>query len=213
MGRWIMTNRVYEGIDGVAEPAESNAMSISPDRIEQAIQHLRSQKVLLDADLAMLYGVPTKVLNQAVKRNRKRFPPDFMFQLTQEEYVSLNSTCGMRSQIVTASKKRNVRHLPYAFTEQGVSMLSSVLGSDRAIQVNIAIMRAFVRLRELLASNRELSRRLDDLEARYDEQFRGVFEAIRQLMSPPAPPPKKRIGFNVGEARGRYVYRKPAVAR
>ena len=172
---------------------------IPAERIERSILLIRGQKVMLDSDLAELYGVPTKAFNQAVKRNAKRFPEDFMFQLTPEEadglrsqFVTLNE--GMRSQFVTASK-RNIRYLPYAFTEQGVAMLSSVLNSDRAIEVNIAIMRAFVRLRELLSSHKDLARRLDELERNYDEKFRVVFEAIRQLMTPPPAPKRRRIGF------------------
>ena len=149
--------------------------------------------MLLDADLANLYAVSTKALNQAVKRNLSRFPDDFMFRLTSEETKELN-----RSQIVTGSQKhRDPRFPPFAFTEQGVAMLSSVLRSERAVQVNIAIMRAFVRLRELLSSNADLARRLDELEKKYDAQFKIVFDAIRQLMTPPPNPPKKRIGFHV----------------
>jgi len=137
---------------------------------------IRAEKVLLDADLADLYGVTTKVLNQAVKRNLERFPADFMFQLTTEEWES------MRSQTVTASR-RNIGAMPYAFTEQGVAMLSSVLRSQRAVEVNIAIMRTFVQLRRLMDSNRDLARRIEAMETRYDEQFSQVFDAIKQLIS------------------------------
>ncbi|OQW88338.1 MAG: DNA-binding protein [Rhodoferax ferrireducens] len=137
---------------------------------------IRAEKVLLDADLADLYGVTTKVLNQAVKRNLERFPADFMFQLTTEEWES------MRSQTVTASR-RNIGAMPYAFTEQGVAMLSSVLRSQRAVEVNIAIMRTFVQLRRLMDTNRELARRIEAMETRYDEQFSQVFDAIKQLIS------------------------------
>ncbi len=137
---------------------------------------IRAEKVLLDTDLAGLYGVTTKVLNQAVKRNLDRFPADFMFQLTTEEWES------MRSQTVTASR-RNIGAMPYAFTEQGVAMLSSVLRSQRAVEVNIAIMRTFVQLRRLMDSNRDLARRIEALETRYDEQFSQVFDAIKQLIS------------------------------
>lgn len=137
---------------------------------------IRAEKVLLDTDLAGLYGVTTKVLNQAVKRNLDRFPADFMFQLTAEEWES------MRSQTVTASR-RNIGAMPYAFTEQGVAMLSSVLRSQRAVEVNIAIMRTFVQLRRLMDSNRDLARRIEALETRYDEQFSQVFDAIKQLIS------------------------------
>jgi flagellar capping protein FliD len=151
---------------------------------------IRGEKVLLDADLADLYGVATKVLNQAVKRNRDRFPADFMFQLTLEEWEGMRSqfvtsypdSSPMKSQIVTASR-RKLTAIPYAFTEQGVAMLSSVLRSQRAVEVNIAIMRTFVQLRRLMDSNRDLARRIDALEARYDEQFSQVFEAIKQLIT------------------------------
>jgi len=152
---------------------------------------------MLDADLARLYGVEVRTLNQAVRRNAARFPADFMFQLTWEE------TERSRSQIVILNKAdgrgRNIKYLPYAFTEQGVAMLSSVLRSERAVQVNVEIMRAFVRLRGLIGHNRELARRLDDLESRYDQQFKVVFDAIRELMTPPAPAPKRRIGFVSGD--------------
>lgn len=153
----------------------------SIERIEKAIYLIRGEKVMLDRDLANLYGVSTAALNQAVRRNLDRFPVDFMFQLTSEEITELN-----RSQIVIGSQKhRDPRSRPYAFTEQGVAMLSSVLRSKRAITVNIEIMRAFVKLRQLLASNTELARRLDELESKYDKQFKIVFVAIRQLMTTP----------------------------
>ena len=160
------------------------------ERIASAIRFLRGQRVLLDSDLADLYGVTTKALNQAVRRNATRFPDDFTFQLTVEEARSL------RSQTVTLKMTRggHRKFRPYAFTEQGVAMLSSVLRSPRAVQVNVEIMRAFVRLRLLLESNADLTRRLLELERRYDGQFKVVFEAIRELMAPPAPAPK-RIGF------------------
>ncbi len=158
------------------------------DRIEKIILLLRRQKVMLDADLAGLYGVETKVLVQAVKRNLERFPEDFMFQLSREEYDNL------RSQSVTSSDWGGRRYPPYAFTEQGVAMLSSVLRSRRAVQVNIEIMRAFIRLRQMLASHAELARKLDALEKKYDAQFKDVFEAIRQLMAPPEPK-RRAIGF------------------
>jgi len=141
---------------------------------------------MLSTDLAELYKVAPKALTQAVKRNMNRFPEDFMFQVTRSEYNSL------KSQFVTLS--RAPRATPYAFTEQGVAMLSSVLRSQRAVQVNIAIMRAFVKLRGILASNRELARRLDAMEKKYDRQFRVVFDAIRELMKPPEKP-RRRIGF------------------
>ncbi len=162
-------------------------------RIEQSILVIRGQKVMLDADLAALYGVETKVLVQAVKRNISRFPEDFMFQLSKEEFDIL------RSQSLTSRSWGGRRYLPYAFTEQGVAMLSSVLRSERAIQVNIQIMRTFVKLRKMLASHEELARKLDALERKYDHQFKKVFDAIRQLMAPPSPEPKRRIGFEVGD--------------
>ena len=170
-----------------------NKKSLIPaDRIEKAILLIRRQKVMLDANLAELYGVETRVLVQAVKRNIERFPEDFMFQLSQEEFAIL------RSQIVTSSDWGGRRYRPYAFTEQGVAMLSSVLRSQRAIQVNIEIMRAFIRLRQMLASHVELARKLDALEKKYDAQFRQVFEAIRQLMAPPEPK-RRPIGFRKGD--------------
>jgi len=157
-------------------------------RIEQAILVVRGQRVMLDADLAALYGVETKALVRAVKRNEDRFPEDFMFQLNRHEFDNL------RCQIGTSSSWGGRRHAPYAFTEQGVAMLSSVLRSKRAVQVNVEIMRTFVRLRRILAENAGLARRLDELEKKYDVQFKFVFDAIRGLMQPPAPK-KKRIGF------------------
>jgi len=170
-----------------------NKKSLIPvDRIEKAILLIRGQKVMLDADLAELYGVETKVLVQAVKRNLERFPEDFMFQLSQEEFAIL------RSQIVTSSDWGGRRYRPYAFTEQGVAMLSSVLRSWRAIRVNIEIMRAFIHLRQMLASHVELARKLDALEQKYDVQFKQVFEAIRQLMAPPEPK-RRPIGFRKGD--------------
>ena len=159
------------------------------ERIAQTILLIRNQKVMLDADLAALYGVETKVLVQAVKRNIDRFPADFMFQLTKQEFDDL------RSQTVTSSWGGR-RYPPYAFTEQGVSMLSSVLRSKRAIQVNIEIMRAFVQLRRMLASHADLARKLSSLEKKYDAQFKVVFDAIRGLMAPPEPKKKREIGFS-----------------
>ncbi len=170
-------------------------ITIAPERIERRILLIRAQKVMLDADLAELYGVETKVLNQAVRRNISRFPEDFMFQLTNEESAVL------RSQIVTSKGGRGGRRYnALAFTEQGVAMLSSVLRSERAIQVNIAIMRAFVKLREMLASHRNLARRLDEMEQNYDAQFKVVFDAIRELMRPPEKP-RRTIGFRSPHAR------------
>jgi hypothetical protein len=146
---------------------------------------------MLDADLAELYGVPTKVFNQQVSRNRDRFPADFMFQLTAAEHRVLRSQC-----VTSKTGRGGRRYLPYAFTQEGVAMLSSVLRSKRAVQVNIAIMRAFVQLREILATHKDLARKLDQMEKKYDAQFKVVFDAIRKLMQPPVPP-KRRIGFEV----------------
>jgi hypothetical protein len=168
----------------------SNTDLISTERIENSIYLIRGEKVMLDRDLAKLYGVTTGALNQAVRRNHERFPEDFMFQLTKAEFAQLNL-----SQIVIGSAKhRDPRLRPYAFTEQGVSMLSSVLRSKRAITVNIEIMRAFVKLRQLLISNAELASRLDKLESKYDKQFKIVFDAIRHLMTAPVRDGKE-IGF------------------
>ena len=169
-------------------------IGIPAESLEGSILLIRSQKVILDRTLAKLYGVSTKVLNQAVKRNPTRFPPDFMFQLTMEEATTLDER--LRSQIVTLKKSRgkNIKYQPYAFTEHGILMLSSVLKSERAVYVNIEIMRTFVRLREILASNVELNQRLDALEQNYKGQFKVVFEAIRQLMGPGSSK-RKPIGF------------------
>ena len=172
-----------------------NNTLIPVERIQQSILFIRGQKVMLDSDLAELYGVATFNLNKAVKRNRKRFPEDFMFQLTKEENECLRFQTG----ISKPAGRGGRRYLPYAFTEQGVAMLSSVLSSDRAVEVNIAIMRAFVKLREILGAHKDLARKLEDIERKlghHDEHFRVVFEAIRQLMIPPPEPVKKqRIGF------------------
>ena len=166
------------------------ALPILSEPVERNILLIRGHRVILDTDLAKLYGVPTKRLNEQVQRNKKRFPSDFMFQLTPEEVGHL------RSQIATLKSGRGQhrKYQPYAFTEQGVAMLSSVLHSERAIQVNIAIMRTFVQLREMISSNKGLARRLNELEKKYDSQFRVVFEAIRELMAEPEPK-VKRIGF------------------
>ena len=170
----------------------SKDSSIIPiERVEQKIYLISGHKIMLDRDLAALYGVETRVLNQAVKRNSARFPSDFMFKLNRDEIMRI-------SQIVISSEQLEIKFSKqvFAFTEQGVAMLSGVLKSPRAIEVNIAIMRTFVKLRQMLASNAELSRRLEELESKYDEQFRIVFEAIRELMIPPEPK-KNPIGFHV----------------
>ena len=164
-------------------------MLASVERIERKILLIRGHKVMLDSDLARLYGVSTKVLNQAVKRNKARFPSDFMLKLSAVEAAVL------RSQFVTSKGRGGRQYRPYAFTEQGVAMLSSVIHSERAIQVNIMIMRAFVRLRQMIASHKNLARRLAELEKKYDSQFKVVFDAIRQLMEPAKPKPR-RIGFH-----------------
>jgi hypothetical protein len=161
---------------------------IPTERIEKCILLLRGQKVILDKDLAALYGVSTKNLNKAVSRNLDRFPDDFMFQLDLQEVINLKFQFG-------TSSWGGTRKLPRAFTEQGVAMLSSVLNSKRAVQVNIEIMRAFVKLRELLASHKDLAFKLAEMEKKYDSQFKVVFDAIRELMTPIEPPSKPRIGF------------------
>ena len=161
---------------------------IPVEMIEKKILLIRGEKVMLDADLAELYGVEVKHLKRQVRRNIDRFPEDFMIELSKEEYESLRRHFG------TLKRGEHSKYLPYAFTEQGVAMLSSVLSSERAVKVNIEIMRAFVRLRQILVSNKDLARKLADMEKKYDEQFRVVFEAIRQLMSPDVPK-KGKIGF------------------
>ena len=174
--------------------------------IERTILFIRGHKIMLDRDLAELYDVPTKVINQAVKRNIRRFPEDFMFRLTDEEtraWWTSRVSAHLRSQSVTLKRGQHIKYRPYAFTEHGILMLSSVLKSEKAIQVNIAIMRTFVRLREMLASNADLARKLDALEKKYDHQFRIVFEAIRQLLKPPAAP-RRQIGFRIDEPKILY---------
>lgn len=175
--------------------------SLSLDHLSQRIFLIRGHKVMLDGDLAELYGVPTFRLNEQVKRNRKRFPEDFMFQLTKEEALPLRSHFAI---LKAGGRGRHRKYLPYVFTEQGVAMLSGVLNSERAVEVNIAIMRAFVRLREVLAAHKDLAKRLDEIEERlasHESEFgkqekaiRAVFKTIRQLMAPPAKP-RKPIGF------------------
>ena len=163
-------------------------MTVPMERVENRILSIRGHRVMLDADLAELYGVPTKRLNEAVRRNAARFPEDFMFHLTAEEAETL------RSQFATSNGRGGRRYIPYAFTELGVAMLSSVLNSEQAVQVNIAIMRAFARLRELAASHKNVLRRLDEMERKVDRQFKVVFDAIRALMEPPVKP-RRRIGY------------------
>jgi hypothetical protein len=161
-------------------------VTIPIERLEKAIFLIRGEKVMLDRDLAELYGVETRTLNQSVRRNLERFPPDFMFELTRDEIAGI-------SQFVTSSTLKFSKRVT-VFTEQGVAMLSSVLRSKRALAVNVEIMRTFVKLRRILSSNAELARRLDELEGKYDEQFKVVFDAIRLLMNP-RPLKRKEIGF------------------
>jgi hypothetical protein len=163
---------------------------IPQEIVESKILFIRGRKVMLDKDLALLYEVETKMLNRAIKRNMDRFPDDFMFQLTKEEYAELS-----RYQFGTLKRGHNIKYSPYAFTENGVAMLSSVLNSKRAIHVNIQIMRTFTRIREMLATNAELARKIETLEKKYDTQFKVVFDAIRQLMVLPETK-KGKIGFN-----------------
>ena len=182
---------------------------VPPGRIERRIIVVRGENVMLDDDLARIYGVETRVLVQAVKRSVRRFPPDFMFQLSREEFE------GLRAQLGGANPGRGGRrYLPHAFTEQGVAMLSSVLRSDRAVHVSIEIVRAFVRLRRMAGSIAELRRKVDALEQKYDVQFRMVFDAIRELMAPPAPGEKRRIGFRPEPPDGaRAARRRPVTQR
>jgi phage regulator Rha-like protein len=175
-------------------------LSVPIESIEQRIFLLRGQKVMLSTDLAELYGVQVKALTQAVRRNADRFPDDFAFLLTRKEFTIL------KSQIVTSSWGGLRRALPYAFTEQGVAMLSSVIRSKRAVQMNIAVMRAFVRLRQMLISQQKFADKLKEMESRiegHDEQIHSIFEALRELMQPPDPAPKK-LGFGVRERRATY---------
>jgi hypothetical protein len=165
------------------------AIILKPENVARLVFFIRAEKIMLDTDLARLYGVTTGNLNKAVKRNQGRFPGDFMFQFTEKEMESLIFQSGR-------SKGRGGRrYLPYAFTEQGVAMLASVLNSERAVQVNIAIMRTFVQLRRLMDTNADLARKIEGLEKKYDEKFAVVFAAIKQLIAPPART-RKRIGFH-----------------
>jgi len=188
----------------VVEASVAKRSVVPVERIEGAILVLRGHRVILDKDLAALYGVTTGNLNRAVDRNRERFPEDFMLRLTEEEFSDLIFRFGR-------SRWGGTRKLPRAFTEQGVAMLSSVLRSPRAAHVNIEIMRAFVRLREMIATSRDLGRRLDELEKKYDAQFKVVFDAIRALMA--APQPRRRaIGFRVEDDRATYRARRRRAA-
>ncbi|MGI8603218.1 MAG: ORF6N domain-containing protein [Verrucomicrobiales bacterium] len=186
-------------------------IALQPDAIAPLVHWIRQEKVILDSDLAELYGVEARALNQAVKRNLERFPADFMFQLTAEEAEKVRSrvsqsaipasgTPSNSSQTVMSSRKHRGRsYLPYAFTEQGVAMLSSVLRSQLAVEVNIAIMRTFVQLRRLMDGNRELARKIEGMEKKYDQQFAVVFDAIKQLIAEDTErkaQPKRRIGYH-----------------
>src|SRR6266702_7449202 len=178
--------------------------------IESAIYLLRGQRVMLDSDLAAIYRVTTKRLNEQLKRNRNRFPDDFAFQLTTEEFRNSKShiaTSSLMSQFVTSSGHGGRRKLPWAFTEHGAIMLASVLNSDIAVQASIRVVRAFVRLRQMVAANAQLAAKLEELERRldsHDEAIANVFAAIKQLLGPPEPPKKREIGFHVREQPGRY---------
>ena len=180
---------------------------IPVERIEQSIYMIRGLKVMLDRDLAALYGVETRVLKQAVRRHADRFPCDFMFVLTEKELSNWRSQF-----VISNSDKMGLRHAPMVFTEQGVAMLSTVLNSERAIDVNIAIMRTFVKLRQMLDSHAKLARRLAELEAKYDGQFRIVFDALNELMASPEPK-RKPIGFNVNDPGTRYKAEAAAIGR
>jgi len=182
-------HKVRDAIGEIETMARSR-LAIVPAHVEQKILLLRGERVMLDADLAALYGVETRLLVRAVKRNVARFPEDFMFQLTTEETANLRSQIG-----ISSSGHGGRRYRPYAFTEHGVTMLAAVLQSPLAVQVSIEVVRAFVRLRAMLAGNAELARKLIALERRYDAQFKVVFDAIRELMAP-SPKPRRRIGFS-----------------
>jgi hypothetical protein len=172
-----------------ARSQRKSSTAVSAPRVESVILLVRGQRVMIDADLARLYGVPTKALNQAVRRHAGRFPADFVFRLSKQE----------KSEVVTnrdhLGPLRFSSTLPYAFTEHGAIMAANVLNSPRAVEMSVHVVRAFVRLREVIASHEELVERVNDLEERYDEQFKGVFDAIRQLMAPPEAKPKRKIGF------------------
>jgi hypothetical protein len=165
---------------------------ISIESIEQRIYRVRGQKIILGADLAQLYGVTTKRLNEQVKRNRDRFPGDFMFRLNSEESRSILAS---RSQIATLKRGQNLKYAPYAFTEHGTLMVANVLNSPVAVYASIQVVRAFVRLREIAATHKDLVQKLEQMEKKYDRQFKVVFDAIRELMAPPASTSRQQIGF------------------
>ena len=189
-------------------PIPSKAVIVSSTVITQKIYFLRGTRVMLDSDLAKLYGVTTASLNQAVQRNRDRFPEDFMFRLENADIESLRSQFA----ISKPEGRGGRRYAPYVFTEQGVAMLSSVLRSSRAVQVNVAIMRTFVRLREMLTTHEDLRRKIDAMEKRYDARFQAVFEAIRQMLETPIPP-KKAIGFHAKSAASSKQARPSSASR
>lgn len=174
---------------GKLRPKESVSSLVEVHRIERAILWIRGRRVMLDSDLAALYGVQTKALNQAVKRNLERFPPDFMVRLTSREKTKVVTDCDHLARLKFSSS------LPYAFTEHGAIMLASVLNSPTAIEVSLQVVRAFVRIREVLASHADLARRLEEVEKRHDQQFTQVFAVLRELLQPEASPEPKRIGF------------------
>jgi phage regulator Rha-like protein len=181
------------------EPHDHELATIPAELIERKIYLIRGHKVMLDRDLAELYGVSTGRLNEQVKRNRKRFPEDFMFQLTPDETAALR---GSRSQNAILKRGQNIKYLPYVFTEHGVAMLASVLRSDRAAQMNILIVRAFVKLREILATHTDLARAIEAIGHRldkHDQQIEAIIETINRLLAPEPVPPPHRIGFNAGD--------------
>jgi hypothetical protein len=182
--------------------------------LEAAIHLIRGQRVMLDADLAMIYGVTTKRLNQQLKRNRLRFPPDFAFQLTVQEFRNLKSqiaTSSLRSQFATSKQRGGRRYLPWVFTEHGALMLASVLNSAIAVQASVRVVRAFVRLREMVAANAQLAAKLQELERRFDSHDEGIanlFAALKQLLEPSEPTKRREIGFHVREKAARYRVRR-----
>jgi hypothetical protein len=186
--------------------------------VESAIHLIRGQRVMLDSDLAAIYQVTTKRLNQQVKRNRSRFPEDFAFQLTAKDIENLRSqiaTSSLRSQFATSKQRGGRRYLPWVFTEHGALMLASVLNSEIAVQASVRVVRAFVRLREMVAANAQLAAKLEELERRFDshdQSIANLFAAVKQLLEPPEPPKRREIGFHVRENAARYrVRQKPRI--
>jgi hypothetical protein len=189
---FLISNQIPMAND---QSIKNQEIIIPDERIERKIFLMRGKKVMFDSDLAVLYGVTTGRLNEQVKRNFKRFPLDFMFRLSEEE-ANIWSLQYSRSQFAILKRGQNIKYLPYVFTEQGVAMLSGVLNSDRAIQVNIQIMRTFTKLREMIASNRELRIKIEQMEKNYDKKFKVVFDTLRQLLDDGKNEPVKKIGFN-----------------